>query len=324
MKTSMAGIDPAVIAVMRSLQVAPDRSYFTSENDHHAISTGENPVSKLSDYIYRRFHCGMTELVGSLTKADLFTQGLYQQFTEVTPIQSMLPATLAPGFDPSGTWHDVLIDGLRVRVKDTQFVTAKGHFKSGDTAHISCPPLRPFLSPGFLYYGQSSGAPPTVRWRLYFSVEDPETALGLWPRLLSLQAKLGLSNTHAKVGGAAGMYPRRDAVVVYLPNWNEDWIEVLVQETGHFVARNQVSDFVRVVHPGIGLAEEPKQAAMSATLSFGQHRSQLLAKILVQAADGTLDEKICTANRLLIAANVNPQSIHQNLVVDEMQEEATV
>jgi hypothetical protein len=323
--TSTAGIDPAVIAVLRSVQVSRDRSYFTAGSEHHAVSSGENVASKLSDYIYRRFHCGMTELVGPLTKADLFAQGLYEQFTKVTPAQSMIvPAILAPGFDPSGTRHEVVIDGLHVRINDSQLLSDKNLLKAGETAHISCPPLRPFLSPGFLYYGRSSGPPPTVRWRLYFSVADTESALGLWPRLISLQAKLGLANTHAKVGGSPGMYPRRDAIVVYLPYWSEEWAEILVQETGCFVDQNELSGFVRAIHPGIGLAEEPIKAAMSAPLSFGQHRSHILANTLVQAADGTLDEKICTAHSLLIAARVNPQSIHQNLVQGEMQEEATL
>lgn len=316
-------IDHAAYDVLSAIQVSRDGSYFTAGNEDNPISAGESLSSKLSDYIYRRFHCGMNMFVGPMTKADLFAQGLYDQFTEVTPVEEKsLDVVLAPGFNESKSRHDVVIDGLKVCINDSQLLTRKEHLRAGDTTRIKCPPLRPFLSPGFLYYGESFSLPPTVRWRLYFSVADTQAALGLWPKIVSLLAKLGLSSAHAKVGGTPRMYPRRDAIVVYLPEWREDWANLFVQETGNLVEHNQVSHFVRVIHPGIGLAQEPDRRAMGAPLSFGQHRSQILADTLVQASGGTLEQKVRIAESLLTAARINPRKIYQNLGRDEMQKEA--
>lgn len=145
---------------------------------------------------------------------------------------------------------------------------------------------RPALSPGFFVTDGSRGldrSGPVLR--LYVHLLDAAAAPDVWETALGVLEAAG-ARYRAKILSAPRLYPRRDALVVYLPqpHWHQlpELVERLAGRTG---LGDSTSLFTQRLAPGVALAFEPGDPDPARRgLSFGQHRSSVLVHALFAAA----------------------------------------
>lgn len=214
------------------------------------------------------------------------------------------------GADPSQVL--VLCDGVRVWVSARDLRGAPKRTPGSQVA-LAVPAMRPAVSPGFFFV---SGSRPQQTGRhllrLYLHLEDPEAASPAWAAALAHLEASGVGYG-AKVLSARVLYPRRDALVIYLPEAHR---EVPAQLAGLLGAlpglRDETSVFTRRIAPGMATAWEPADdRPQMRGLSFGQHRAAVLARALVASAiEGTPREQAVSA--ALAEASVDPQDTSRN------------
>jgi hypothetical protein len=155
----------------------------------------------------------------------------------------------------------------------------------GAQVAVRFPKDRQATTPGF-YRALGSAGPPNggealVRW--YFHLL-PAAAPRLMERLTTELNRLAVPFALKMLNHPAA-YSRPDAAVLYLPRATFAATKKVV-----LAAHRALDDLVvarvpaltRAVRPGLGLAEEPNQTGR--LVSFGQHRSRLIAQGLVDAA----------------------------------------
>lgn len=155
------------------------------------------------------------------------------------------------------------------------------------------------VSPGFFFIYGKDTLSRVVRHpeRTYISVTNPEAAVDLAPVLVAALDALSL-NYCAKFLTDESEYPRTDTVVIYheLVDPVHDTLRSVVVDTG--ISTGQVSDYCVEIGPGIGRSQEPI-GRFGHGRSFGQHRSRMLAEIVIDALcrpDGDLSHasrRIC-------------------------------
>ncbi|WP_222192511.1 T3SS effector HopA1 family protein [Modestobacter italicus] len=163
-----------------------------------------------------------------------------------------------------------------------------------EVTELRLPAARPGLSYGFFLVDGPRGAQPpgaTPLRRLYVHAQDPESAATAWRRALEVLNAAGVHYRSKTLSHRDG-YPRRDAVVVYLPATEAH----LVQDVSAAVAGcpglgEDVSAFAHRIAPGIAVADEPHDPRPQYRgLSFGEHRCSLAAAALMRhAEDPTAD-----------------------------------
>ncbi|MGQ4515049.1 T3SS effector HopA1 family protein [Streptomyces sp. DW26H14] len=179
----------------------------------------------------------------------------------------------------------VVLDGVRVAVP------RESVSREGDTTCVRMSWARPALSPGFFFL--TSCATPMPRrtggtLRLYAHVADPGLAPALLARTAGFLEQRGLP-WQAKASSNRHLYPRTDAVVVYLPrvSWNAARDLAQSLESGGDLAKG-TSAFTQPLTGSVGAAFEPVDKRPGREgLSFGQHRTGVLAEALVTHATAT-------------------------------------
>jgi hypothetical protein len=190
---------------------------------------------------------------------------------------------------PPGT---VLVerDGVRLWVPITALDGAGAALLPGTPVTFTHAAARPALSPGFFVTDGSRG----LDWsgpllRLYVHLLEAAAAPGVWETALRGLEAAG-ARYRAKILSAPRRYPRRDALVVYLPQPHWHHVPELVERLAGLPGLGDgTSLFTDRVAPGVALAFEPADPDPARRgLSFGQHRSSVLMHALfVAAATGT-------------------------------------
>ncbi|GHF64457.1 hypothetical protein GCM10018790_47800 [Kitasatospora xanthocidica] len=217
----------------------------------------------------------------------------------------------------------VLLDGLRVRVPHEKLAE-----QPDGSVKVLVPGARPGLSPGFFYVTSGHGA--VIRsgpmLRLYARLDTPDVAPDVWRALMTF---LGQVDTpwHAKISSSRLLYPRNDAVVVYLPrpSWRQARpIAEALQATG--LLGRGTSPFTQPITESVGCAFEPDDPRPTRRdLSFGQHRTQVFADALIQHAlleDGEEEPVEEIVSAAFIDAGIDPAMPARNLtspVVDVLR-----
>lgn len=160
---------------------------------------------------------------------------------------------------------------------------------TGVVRTLRLPAARPALSHGFLLIDGPLGMPRTSSSelrRLYIHAVDPVSAARAWRVALETLNEAGVPYRSKTLSHRDG-YPRRDAIVVYLP--------VAVAEAAETVAAAvadlpgiapDTSLFAHRVGPGAAVADEPRDPRPQyRELSFGEHRSAIAANALVRSAE---------------------------------------
>jgi hypothetical protein len=219
--------------------------------------------------------------------------------------------------DPVGNdERRITLDGVRVlvpadAVNEEAVVpdgTGAGH------AVLRLPAGRPALSPGFYLVDGSTGRPRGGGLvRHYVHIEEAEEAPAVWNRLLTALEDSGV-RYRAKVASLRLLYPRRDALVVYMGAHDAASVD-LVAIADHLPGLGEATSvFAAQIAPGMATACEPSDPRPGmARLSFGQHRARAVADGLVEHAQnptaGTAEAAVC---RCLAAAGARPDAPWQN------------
>lgn len=302
-------LPPVLAALVDRVRIAPDRC--SALVDDHLVTAGD-PVElrkDLSGQVYSLLHAGQPPDLPDLpfhTRDRGFEQRLVQELPHRTS------TVLVPVLSAEGGTAVVLRDGVRVLVA-TDDLEVDGPVEPGSTAVLRIPSARALLSPGFLFVDgtRSSAAAPTVV-RVYVHLRSAEQALEVWRRTLPYLEASG-APYRAKVLSAPVLYPRRDALVVYLDGRSADVTASLARHLQGGPALDEPTPaFAQRLAPGVSVAWEPTDPRREYQgLSFGQHRAQVLVDALCEAAE-TGEPVAQVVLRTLATANVDPERPHRN------------
>ncbi|WP_432924913.1 T3SS effector HopA1 family protein [Microbispora sp. CA-135349] len=234
-----------------------------------------------------------------------------------TALREMVPhrmsRVLAPVHPDSPTV--VTLSGVRVRVPEER-LAEEVETAGGRARWVRLPAVLPALSPGFLLVNGSlgTGLGQDHCLRLYLGVTEPPSVAGLWGAALGRLEELAVPY-RAKVLSARDLYPRRDAIVVYLgPQAWHVVPEIARAAVAAGGLRPDVSAYVARLGEGIGWAWEPEDPRPEMRdMSFGEHRSHAVATGLLAHAEGQSpgDRDAAVADALR-AAGVVPGQPHRN------------
>lgn len=183
-----------------------------------------------------------------------------------------------------GAPHRIVgLSGVKVLVPSVDVF----HQADGEHARVRVPSWRTRTTPGFLLaLGANGPVDPRAAERLYITCDSASEALEIWPSLLRALAVSGVSH-QAKALSASPAFPRSDAVVVYVSASDAEAtaaaIRPVVERLPH--PETPVSVFGRPLAERVTTAQEPNDPRPSYNgLSFGQHRSRVLADALLRSS----------------------------------------
>lgn len=281
--------------------------------------TSDNPREMrrlLAEAVYDVLHAGQDVDKAELP-LNLRDEGFERELAAAVPHRATTTRvrTLEPGaHDDAGT-GPLLVerDGVRVWVPRDQVVEGDPTVPGGIlTLRVAA--LRPALSPGFFMVDGSAPRPRGDRTlRVYVHVTAAEHAAPVWGPVLARLEADGVPY-RSKALSARALYPRRDALVVYLTGEAADAAGCVADAVkGVDGLGAETSVFTRELAPGVSVAEEPDdpRPAMSG-LSFGQHRATATAHALLDAAAGAgpLEALLVDALR---EAGADPAEPYRNL-----------
>ncbi|AMY17838.1 MULTISPECIES: T3SS effector HopA1 family protein [Nocardiaceae] len=180
---------------------------------------------------------------------------------------------------------------------------------TGDT--VLLPSGWPALSPGFhLVFGPerpvAAGPEDAALWRVYLAAETFDDGLTVFGDAVSY-LRGHVAAWQAKIASSPAWYPRTDAVTVYLGHDERHHAEALADAVSAGARWDRTSAFVATLRPGVGLAQEPDDPDRTrGSLSYGQHRATVLARL---ALDGLDADAVPAA---LAAAGVDPIEFWRN------------
>ncbi|GAB3251898.1 hypothetical protein GCM10027425_10060 [Alteromonas gracilis] len=183
------------------------------------------------------------------------------------------------------------------------------------TAQVRTVAARPLLSPGFVLVDGDRTSVETGGGlvRVYVHVAHAEHAVEVWRRALGTLEEQAVPY-RIKILSSPQQYPRRDALVVYLSDPRaEDLTDLARSLSGLAGLGEAISPFAHALAPGVAIAHEPDDPRPGMRgLSFGQHRSRLLAEAVWEASvTGT--DPLEELRRLCAAARVCPEEPAFNL-----------
>lgn len=214
-------------------------------------------------------------------------QDLADQLISLIPHRTVWQQALhdpdSPPLDIQGTLHHaIMLDGVKVLVPEHEY----RHDPHLDTVLVRMPSWRTKTTPGFLL-ALGDALPFTAHRtaRIYLGCNSAAEAIRLWPEVLRTLAASATA-FQVKALSASAAYPRSDAMVAYVPTAQVHHVahQLAGLTSGLPVPACEPSIFAHRVSERVSLAAEPNDARASHSgLSFGQHRSRLLAEALIQA-----------------------------------------
>ncbi|KSU66200.1 T3SS effector HopA1 family protein [Arthrobacter sp. NIO-1057] len=261
----------------------------TIDDNRYTASSPAELKNELSTQIYQRLHIRNPLIDAQPTTAE---QDLATQLISLVPHQSIWQEA-DPGFESTGfvdgeTRVVAKIGGVKVLLPESDVRRSARN----SVLSVRLPSWRTRTTPGYLLVlGERSPAGPSGIARLYVGCDTPAQALGLFPKLLRALAASG-SGYHLKALSSSLAYPRSDAIVAYIPVAQAAEIAAMFSTTMADLPdmQNSPSIFTQPLGRSIALAEEGiDQRASHRSLSFGQHRSRVLADALFRAER----ERIC-------------------------------
>jgi hypothetical protein len=257
----------------------------------------------LSGALYDRLHAGRPETTGDFPRT--FRDAAFERLlAAATPHQTttVVASLVEPGDADSLVAR---MDGVKVRVAVSNREESLGE----SHLRLRIPAARPALSPGFfLVDGSAGSAKGRPVLRVYVHITEPGAAPGVWHAALSRLEAIGVPY-RAKVSSNPQLFPRRDALVVYLDERGWAVADQLVPAVEGLAGVGEItSPFVHRLAPGVGLAWDPQdQRPGMSRRSFGEHRALALAEGLIAHAltrdGGPREAALVTA---LTAAGIDP------------------
>lgn len=296
-------LDPVVLQVRDDIAIDPNGTSFTSLGETYSGDSERELRHNLRTYIYRRWHGDGTRMSPTAGKEDLHDEGNYKRVWDATdqPIaHHEVPCHEGP------LCGVVYLQGVRVRLPLRDACISQGvHL-------IGIPKLRPYISPGFIYYSHKPLDEPSIAWRVYINLKDPVSGAGIWSKLISDLPAAGVDNFHAKIGATHLMIERRDSLVVYLESWTPELRSVFESLPELGAVNYDTSAITLRIAPGVSLGQEPKPSPEFRGMSFGQHRSHVLADALVHSQGLPEVMALATIAETLQSSGINPRMIYLN------------
>ncbi|WP_405587850.1 T3SS effector HopA1 family protein [Streptomyces sp. NBC_01190] len=221
------------------------------------------------------------------------------------------PATLRALPDDAVSGQAV-VEVNRVRVRVPAGMVAGS--TPGDALVLNLPAVRPMLSPGFLFAGGSAGGNRGKEvLRMYVHLSTSEHAPAVWRALLEVLEGHG-ARYRAKVLSRRTSYPRRDAVVLYLPEESRPHVPDLVRAVEGLPGLGAATPVLaRAVRPGLAMAWEPADERPGwRRVSFGQHRAMAVTRGIFRHMSDGVPLHSAVAEELT-AAGVDPEDPARNL-----------
>ncbi|MBT2386683.1 T3SS effector HopA1 family protein [Streptomyces sp. ISL-11] len=302
-------IPAAVSEIAKRITITADSLIATLDGEEVTADTASGLSGQLGALMYTRIHAGTPKGDSDLAPRRARDFAAEELIAVHTPHQeTIVTATVAS--EPVHNTQVVTLGGVRIRVSADKVIQ-----RDGETVKLAFPSHRPALSTGF-YLVESSAenkvSPGLLR--LYLHCEDLDSALVTWKTVLThLEERKAVYR--AKVLSAALAYPRRDAIVIYLPPQSWQYARTIADLAPELALSEQVSPITHRLAPGISAAWEPDDSRPHMQrLSFGQHRMNIIAAALVGQALGdngiTPDEAVYEA---FIDNGIDPTSPARNL-----------
>lgn len=301
--TTVDGLNRRLADAIALVDLAPDGLSARIADREITADTPAGLRDRLAVLIYEHLHAGRPEREESMPRS-LRDGHLERLLHEATPHRSTPHRARLCGLHEN--LPVVEIDGIRVCIPeadaekgattdsphatvtspalsvaaDLRETAARPATADGDT-HVTVyiPAARPALSPGFFLADGSLGRPAKgAVLRLYTHVTEVGYAPGVWRTVLTALEEARVPY-RAKISSSPLLYPRRDALVVYL---GADALHAVdtVREAVHDIPGlgAQTSPFADEIAPGFAAAWEPDDNRPGhRAMSFGEHRSAAVA-----------------------------------------------
>lgn len=263
---------------------------------------------KLAAELYAVLHAGLGTSRGSARN-----RVLERALADAVPHRTTPVSGVLLGERPD----DLLVEWDGVRVWVPRRIAVDVPPQVGGEVHLAVPPVRPALSPGFQFVGGSRAADfngPLLR--VYVHLTDAACAVRVWRAVLQ-RLEEEEAGYQAKILSRSEDYPRRDALVVYLP-CAPDPAAPGAEAVADAVAAlggvgESTSVFAQRLAPGVARAWEPVDQRLGMTgLSFGQHRAKVVAAALLDSARTGAPAADVVA-KAFVEARVDPLDPARNL-----------
>jgi hypothetical protein len=257
--------------LLHRITVSPDGTRAEAGPRHRLSAAHPAELERLlAKLLYDRFHAGNDD--NDMTPSP----GLEESLQASVPHRCTSTPVEILGAKADSADVVAGIDGVRVLIPASSIRPGTG------VAAIPC--ARAALSPGFFVVDGSRGScPDTAVLRVYVHLADPGAAPTVWARTLRTLEEAEV-HYRAKVLSRAGMYPRRDALVAYIPEEAAS-VAALVADRLDGVPGlgSGTSVFAAPIAGSVAVACEPVDHP-GATLSFGRHRATAVASGLIRHA----------------------------------------
>lgn len=317
MTTDAPVLHPRVRAALTGIEVDPESFTARVHDSVVEADTLQRLRQALGEKLYEVLHAGM-DLGDSPRLRTLDDPPFQRLLAEAVPHRETVlevPAEQLGGAAVAGR-RRVTLDGVRVLVpaEAVREEAADPDGANAGRAVLRLPAGRRALSPGFHLVDGSAGRPRSGDLvRHYLHIKDAEEAPGIWHRLLTELEDSGV-RYRAKVASLRLLYPRRDALVVYMNGHDASAIDMAAVADRLPGLGEATSVFAARVAPGVAMACEPSDPRPGmARLSFGQHRARAVADGLVEHAQNPAAETAEAAvRRCLAAAGARPDAPWRN------------
>ncbi|MBC9956537.1 T3SS effector HopA1 family protein [Yimella sp. cx-51] len=209
--------------------------------------------------------------------------------------------------------------GLRVRVPRGQLtLPPRASDMPVTKAALEVPVLWPALSPGFaLARGPEQPTDGGPMLRLYLGATTRADATNVFLRVVEVLRHR--TRWQAKVASQSRLYPRSDAVTIYLHLDELGAIRDIIRAARR-PASHEAPGSVFTLHlaPGVRCAWEPADPRPGqGSVSFGQHRAAVLAQLLVARAEGS--DVPGTTETACESRGIDPHNVWRNLDSPELR-----
>lgn len=275
-----------------------------------AAATAAELHRDLGGHLYRMYHAGMVaggdgEFIPALLEDPELEHRLY----EATPVKHRQSRLTMIERAPGGSGLVLSLNGIRVFFEPPAILSESEH-----SAVATVPSVESRLSLGFMFYTSSAGGGHTSRLlRLYRHLGDPEEAVDVWSSFIGWVEDQGIP-LRVKIVSRRSGFPRNDGMVIYLPSESLHAVGDIADHLRSDRPNAPASLFGHQLANGVSMAWEPVDtAAPRGGTSFGEHRSNTIARAIVAEAADPNPQIHRAIRRALITANIDPGAVYRNL-----------
>lgn len=300
-------LDQALDEIFDDVHVDAQRGTVVVGDETLQSSTSVDVDPALSAYIYGKFHSRSEASAPEpgRVRSDPDMENRIVRATPRTMTYERLPL-LETISDPSGVFARYF--GLQA------FFPSERCLEVGTSSVLAkVQTVLPYMSMGYFHYtGQAGAGNPKNLLRIYYASDSPSAAVDAWASLLDFADGERVA-FRAKILSRSFEYPRSDAIVVYLPSESWAWIGEICDVLSAWSTTDLRSVFTLPLADGVAASwEPPLQTSSPQRRSFGEHRSQSIARGFADAVHVGFDVRDAVRSSM-IGSGVDPLRMHRNI-----------